>query len=310
VPRQIQIVYPSDQAERLLARLREFDGVIGTRLQRGASRHPPGDVISLDVLNRNLPALCRFLTEQEVGADASSSVSTSEPLSLVDASMATAIARDTSEATWEEMELFIGKESNMTVSAVMVMFISGIIATVGIATNALHLVLGAMMIAPGFLPIVRISLGIVARSAAWRRGVTDIFKAYVALSVGAALAALLLDLLGHPPLGAEASYLPAGTLISYWTTLTPLSLIASTVSGVAGAVLLATGRSVLTAGVMVALALVPGAAITGMGAVAGDFAVAAGGLLRWATDVAIVMVTALLVFVWKRTTVHKRSMTS
>lgn len=310
MPRQIQIVSPSERSNFLLTGLHGISGVIGTRLQRGASQQPPGDVISVDVLNRSLPVVCRFLADQGVGADQSSSFSTSEPRSLVQASAAEAIARDTSETPWEEIELIIGKESNMTINAMIVMFISGIVATIGIATNALHLVVGAMLIAPGFLPMVRVALGIVAEGAAWRRGLSDMLKGYAALAVGAALATLLLISLGKSPLGDEPSYLPAGTLISYWTSVTALSVTVSIVSGVVGTILVTTGRSVLTAGVMVALALVPGAALIGMGAVAGDLDVIAGGALRWAVDTAAVTLTSLLVLSWKRAAVHKRPMLS
>lgn len=310
MPRQIEIVCPSEQSDFLLARLQKIDGVIGTRLQRGGARQPPGDVISADVLNRSLAEVCRFLADQKVGEDGASSFSTSEPKSLVQSSAAEAIARDSSEVSWEEIELVIGHQSNMNLNAMMVMFVSGVIATIGIATNALHLVLGAMLIAPGFLPMVRISLGIVGKSRAWRRGLGDTFKGYAALAVGAALTTWLLIALGKSPLGAEASYLPAGTLISYWTSITVSSVVVTIVSGVVGTILLATGRSVLTAGVMVALALVPGAAITGMGAVTGELDMMIGGASRWALDASIVTIASLVVFSWKRAAVHRRPMSS
>jgi uncharacterized membrane protein len=210
--------------------------------------------------------------------------------------------------SWEEIEQVIGHQSNMTLNAVTVMFISGVIAAIGIATNALHIVLGAMLIAPGFLPMVRVSLGMVAESPSWRRGLIDILKGYAALAAGAAGATLLLVALGKPPLGEEASYLPAGTLISYWMSITGPSVAVSFVSGVVGTILLTTGRSVLTAGVMVALALVPGASLVGMGAVAGDLNVVGGGALRWTVDAVIVIITSLMVLLWKRASVHKRPM--
>ncbi len=60
-----------------------------------------------------------------------------------------------------------------------------------------------MLIAPGFLPLVRVSLGIVAQSPAWRRGLVDLIKGYAAV---AASATLLLIGMGKQPLGEEASY--------------------------------------------------------------------------------------------------------
>jgi hypothetical protein len=43
------------------------------------------------------------------------------------------------------MELVVAKNSNMTVDALAIMMISGVLAAIGIATNALHLVIGAML---------------------------------------------------------------------------------------------------------------------------------------------------------------------
>ncbi|MBM3492617.1 MAG: hypothetical protein FJX68_19690 [Alphaproteobacteria bacterium] len=48
------------------------------------------------------------------------------------------------------MELVIGKNSNMTGNALLVMLAAGVLAAIGIATNALHIVIGAMLIAPGY----------------------------------------------------------------------------------------------------------------------------------------------------------------
>jgi uncharacterized membrane protein len=83
-------------------------------------------------------------------------------------------------------------------------------------------------------------------------------------------------------------------------------LIVTTAAGAAGAILIATDRAVLTAGVMVGLALVPGAAITGLAAASGEFGLAWSGALRWLVEVAIVMAASLVVLSWKRRSVHRR----
>lgn len=100
---------------------------------------------------------------------------------------------------------------------------AGIIAAVGISTNALHLVVGAMVIAPGFETVVRIPLGIITDNVAWKRGVTDTLKGYGALLVASALTMLLLQVLGFDTLKGKASYLAEGALVSYWTTISATS---------------------------------------------------------------------------------------
>ena len=307
MPRIVEFTVASEKTEAVVERISAMQGLIGLRVQPGISRKPTGDVVTVEITNRSLPELTRLLSDQGAGRSSSTSFSTSEPISIVSASSADEIVEDVSEATWEEMEVVIAKNSNATATALLVMAISGVLATIGIATNALHIVVGAMLIAPGFQPIVRIALGVVGRNGAWRRGILHTLQGYLALAAGAAGTALFLQAIGKSPLGREASYLPAGVLISYWTTITVPSVVVTVVAGAAGALLIATNRAVLTAGVMVALALVPGAAIAALAAVSGEFELAADGALRWIMEAGIVFLASMLVLFWKRSRVHRRS---
>jgi hypothetical protein len=309
MPRRVEISVPPTETDALVQRISDLPGLIGLRLQPGASRKPPGDVISLEITNRGLPELIRLLQQNDIGTTPSRSFTTSEPISVVSSSSASAISADVSDATWEEMEVVIGKNSNVTGSAAVVMAIAGALATIGIATNALHIVIGAMLIAPGFQPIVRIALGLVGRGRAWRHGAADLGRGYLSLAAGAVAAALMLRLIGESAIGTtESSYLPAGVLVSYWTTITLPSLMVTTVAGTAGALLVATNRAVLTAGVMVALALVPGATIAVTAAMEGELDMAARAAMRWVIEVGLVLLTSALVLQWKQHRFHRRSM--
>lgn len=307
MPRSVQITVPSDQTDTLVAEIKSLTGLIGLSVQRGTSIHPPGDVISVEVSTRALHALMQRLDRQGFLASAAISTRTNQPLSVIASSQAEAIAADSSEATWEEMELTIARESNMTANGLLLMVSAGVIAAVGISTNALHLVIGAMVIAPGFEPISRIALGAVAHGRAWRRGLVDTAKGYLALALAAWATAVALRAIGVPPLGGEATYLPAGVLISYWASITAPGLLVSTVAGATGGLLIAANRSILTAGVMIALALVPAAALTGMALSVGDLTMFGKALLRWFIELLIVGLASALVFAWKRAQVQRRS---
>jgi hypothetical protein len=308
MPRTIQITVPSAEADALVGRLRSLPGVLGMSRQAGASLKPPGDIPRLNVLNRVWPQVMQFLDEAGVGSTAASSLSSAQPITLLSAPDAAQIANDSSEASWEEMALVIGQNSNMTIGAITVMAVAGIFATIGIATNALHLVLAAMLVAPGFQPIVRIALGWVGRSVTWRAGVRHVLIGYAVLIAAAAITAWWLQLIGTMPAGGESSYLPSGALITYWLKPTPESLMASFVAAIAGATLIASDRAVLTAGVMVGLALVPGATIAGIGIALGDGALITQGLLRWGTEFLCVVIGSLAVLGVVRATRQRRPM--
>jgi uncharacterized membrane protein len=227
---------------------------------------------------------------------------------VISASAAEAISRDTTEISWEEMEYSLARESNMRPNALVTMAAAGVFAVVGIDTGALHLVLAAMLIAPGFEPIVRVALGVIARSPVWKRGLKDFASGYAALLGGAALASLALVAMGRPLPAAETAYLRAGDLAQYWSSISGPTVLVSAVAGFAGAVLVSNNRSILTAGVMIALSLVPTIAMAGMGVVAGDLRLVVQSLGVWAADVAIVFLMSLLAFAWKRHTVQHRAM--
>jgi hypothetical protein len=305
MPRTVDIALTPAQSDRLLARVRMLDGLVGIRLQRGVSIQPPGDILSVDVTNRGLFELAHLLDAEGIGRTASTSWSSSEPLALVSQPSIEKVTRDISEATWEEVESRLAKESNSTISGLLLMALSGAIATAGLSTNALHLVIGAMVIAPAFEPITRIGLGLVSPGA-WRRGLLDFVKGYLALLVGAGLMAVLLRLVGYPETGQSPAYLPTNALVAYWLDLSAASVLVSSAGALAGALLIAANRTVLTAGVMIALALVPSAALIAIGVVEARGDLLLGGLVRWAVDVALVLVLSTLVFATKQAASHRR----
>ncbi|NJK85467.1 MAG: hypothetical protein HC906_05360, partial [Bacteroidales bacterium] len=59
------------------------------------------------------------------------------------------IERDNSEAIWEEILMTISKDSNTTNNTLILMFLSGCLAVMGLSTNSLHIVIAGMLIAPG-----------------------------------------------------------------------------------------------------------------------------------------------------------------
>lgn len=123
---------------------------------------------------------------------------------------------------------------------------------------------------PGFQPFARFTLGLVNGSPTWRAGPLDA--------------------------GGGGTYLAAQDLIVTWSTISWGGVLVGVVAGVAGGLLMAINRTVLTAGVMVALALVPTAALVPMALVAGDPVLAAGTALRFAVEVLLVLVTTAVVF--------------
>lgn len=300
MPRTVRLTVPTRFSDDLLARLRQLDA-FGLRMQPGASVDPPGDLVEVDVANEMLGPVMRIADEYGLGRPGGVSMSTSEPLSLISAT-GQAHTRERGATTKEELELTMGSDSTMTAEKVVVMGLAGLIAGIGILTDAIHIVVGAMVIAPGFQPFARFVLGVVNGSRpSWAGGLADIARAYGALLAGAAAAAVLGAAFGAAPLGAGlSSYLGAGTLLAYWTTLSWTGVAVGAAASVCGGLLMSINRTVLTAGVMVALALVPTAALVPMALIAGDVALASVALVRFLVEVGLVLIGSALVFGAKR----------
>jgi hypothetical protein len=307
--RVVEIVVPAGETEGLVQEIvAKLDHLIGLRVARGESREPAGDLVTLTVSNRSLYSLMRILQERGIGTRPGRSVTISEPVSVISMPSREIIEDDKMDVVWEEMDFTIMRESTMRVNGLLVMGAAGMLAAVGIATGALHLVIAAMVVAPGFEPITRIALGLVARSRVWTAAVRDTAKGYAALLLGAVLAALFLQGQGESLLTGGRDYLASEALLAHWIDFSPTSILVAAVAGSTGAVLIANNRSVLTAGVLIAHALIPPVAVIGLALVAGDLGLAVDSGLRWALEAGVVIVTGLLVFQWKRVAVQKRDM--
>ena len=130
-------------------------------------------------------------------------------------------------------------------------------------------------------------------------------RGYAALMAAAGITSLVLQMMDIPLTG-KSSYLPSGVLIEYWSKITVPGLLTTGIASIAGAVLLVSDRSVLTAGVMIALALVPAAALVPMALVSGEPGLAMAALFRGSIEFIAVLMFSALLFLWKRTSVYKR----
>lgn len=301
MPRTIQVTMPPERTETALDRLRRVDGVVGLALQRGASLNPPGDVVTVQATTDATRTVLRVLTD--LGVDNGWSILTSEPRSFLAKPYQNQLGVESNEVIWEEMAFLLRRETNPGTNYLALMTISGAIAAVGLWTDTLHVVIAAMVVAPGFEPLLRIPFGLIAgpRTLA-SRGLVSTLAGYLALALGAFLALLVLRVIDQD----RSTDLAARHWVGYWTRVTGSDLLLVTIAGLAGAFSVAAQRSVLTIGVMIALALIPGMAIAAMALGTGDLGLAAEGLGRWAVDATAVVVAGGAVLGVKQAVVHRR----
>lgn len=307
MPRVVELTVPPSVTDEVTGRLRDRDDVLTLRVLRGVSVQPPGDVIVAEVLDSGLADVMRLADGVGLGSDASVSLTTSLPQSVVSADAGERVARDRTTGTWEEVELIIGRESTMTPPKLLVMVLAGVFAAVGLQTGALHVIIGGMLVAPAYEPLARVSLGLINRSRGVRHGLHDFAAVYFALALGAALVGVLAAVIGSPLSSSSNTYLSTDVLERYWTTITWTSLLVGAAGGIGGGLLIVLNRRVLTTGIVIALALVPSLTLAVLELLDGELSLAARALLRWLVDVVFVVVGCALVFDIKRRTDGRRT---
>jgi hypothetical protein len=305
--RILEISLPKEHTHAVVSEIQASDHIIGIQIQRQASLKPPGDLLRVSATTDGVLSVMQLLESRQLLRSSDVTVTIMTTDATLSQPHNERIRQDFSDATWEEMESQIAKEGNIDINAIGLMMLAGAMAAVGIATNAIHVVIGAMVVAPGFEPILRIPLAIVSRGPSWRKGLADTAKAYAAILVGAAATTWVLQIPRSLSFDTSSDYLPVGVLVLYWTSLSLPSILVTGAAGIVGALVVAMRRSVLTAGVMIALALIPSAALVGMALVVGSYDVAGRAGLRWLVEVAGVLLAGLIVFGWKQLAVQKRS---
>lgn len=300
--RIITTVMTADQRRDVLRRLDGVPGVMAVIVQEGGSRTPAGDVLTLHVSNDAARLVLSRLGE--AGVLDHGIVTLGEPTALIAPGGQMLVDRETNEAAWEEVAALLRRDTNVGVNFLLLMAASGAIAALGITAGTTHIVVGAMLLAPGFEPVLRIAFGALTGGGGTgvASGIRSTFAGYAALAAGAAAAVLA---------GAALDGLPPGglrelSLVRYWTGIGPTGLLVSVLASVAGAAVVTSRRTVFAAGVMVALGLVPGAAIAGMGLVLGEWDTALMGLARWGAEAACVLAAGGLTLALKRRLLHAR----
>jgi uncharacterized hydrophobic protein (TIGR00271 family) len=300
MPRLLTFNIPAEGTDKLLAALRESGAAISLSVQRGASTGPRSDVVRMEATTDGVRRTMDLLRTR--GMHEELAYSTSELDSVIAPEYEERLSRETSESTWSEMAFFIRHESNLTLNYLAFMGLSGGVAAVGLWKNAPHIVVGAMLIAPAMLPLLRISFGLVGsdRTLAMR-GINSTLAGYAAVIIGALVTTAVLRVVDPISLEQFRSY----AWVGFWSTLSPAAVVVAIVAAAAGCFAVSARRVVPLAGVLIALDLVPATGMTGMALVLGDPGFAAQNLGRASVDAGLVLVVGAVVLGLKRWRMHR-----
>ena len=246
-------------------------------LERAAKR-PEGDVILCDVAREDASVIVSDLKELEIHRDGSIAMEdidslVSEP---ADRAVHAAEGMPTDAVVWEEVESRTSENIELSASFLAFMTLAMFIAAVGILTDQLILIIGAMVVGPEFGPIAGLSVAAVQRRLELAR------RSLVALSVGlvvgilaAAIFTLLIELAGLVPDDFSQEGHPFTDFIS---NPDAFSFIVAFIAGMAGVLSLTNAKSGALVGVLISVTTIPAAANIGVAGALGDWDEAAGAL--------------------------------
>jgi len=267
----LRIVVPSHQADHALELLDAVPSVCNVVYLRGVAQRPEGDVILCDVTREDASVIVSDLRELDIDKEGSISmevVDSQISQAAMEAEKASA-GLPSDAVVWEEVESRTSENVELSGSFLAFMVLAMLIAMVGILTDQLILIIGAMIVGPEFGPIA----GICVAAAEKRR---DLFRRSLrALAVGfplgitaTFLAVLLLNGLGLVP---ESFTQGVQTFTQFISSPDGWSFLVAFLAGIAGMLSLTSAKSGALVGVLISVTTIPAAANIGVAAALGDW---------------------------------------
>ena len=308
----LRLVVPPELVDPVLGVLRETESVYGIVHLRGVAERPTGDLVTCEVAREDASIvvgdLCR-LGLDDVGSIVLESVDTAVSETARRAERVAA-GSPADAVVWEEVEARTSEGTELSSSFLVFMVVATLIAGVGILTDSIILIIGAMVVGPEFGPLAALCVALVERRLDFAR------RSAVALAVGFPAAIL-------------ATYL--GTLVFQWIGEAPddardhpetlfisspswFSVVVALLAGVAGMLSLTTAKSGAIVGVLISVTTIPAAANVGVAAAYSEWdevGGAASQLIINLVSIVVAGVATLLAQRWgyaRRRERHRRSL--
>jgi uncharacterized hydrophobic protein (TIGR00271 family) len=266
----LRIVVPSHQSGHAMDLLENTPSVCNLILLERAARRPEGDVILCDVAREDASVIVSDLKELQIHEEGSIAMEDIDSLVSESADRAVHAAEGlpTDAVVWEEVESRTSENIELSASFLAFMTLAMLIAAVGILTDQIVLIIGAMVVGPEFGPIAGLSVAAVQRRTEVAR------RSFIALAVGfpvgitaTFLLTLALDAAGLVPSGFTQEGHPFTDFIS---SPDQFSFLVAFLAGFAGVLSLTSTKSGALVGVLISVATIPAAANIGVAAALGD----------------------------------------
>jgi len=289
----LRIVVPNHQAEHTLDLLDNIPSVCNLIYLERAARKPEGDVILCDVAREDASVVISDLRELNVDVDGSIAIEE------IDSAISAAAIRAERAAdgmpsdavVWEEVESRTSENVELSAGFLVFMAVAMMIAAVGIFTDQVVLIIGAMVVGPEFGPIAGLCV-----AAVQLRG--DLLKrSLLALAIGFPLGitatfllSLALNAVGLVPSDFAEENHPFTEFIS---SPTFFSFLVAYLAGTAGVLSLTSAKSGALIGVLISVTTIPAAANIGVAAAFGDWSEWVGAMAQLSLNLSAILLAGI-----------------
>jgi uncharacterized hydrophobic protein (TIGR00271 family) len=303
----LRIVAPSYQAQHVLDLLGGIPSVCNLVYLERAARKPEGDVILCDVAREDTSVVVGDL--RELSIDVEGSIAMEE----VDSQISAAALRAEKAApgapsdavVWEEVESRTSENVELSASFLAFMAVAMMIAAVGIVTDQLVLIIGAMVVGPEFGPLAGLCVAAVQRRGDLLR--RSLIAVVVGFPVGITATFLLVVALNVTGLVPDSFAQEDHPFTEFISNPDFFSFLVAYLAGTAGVLSLTAAKSGALIGVLISVTTIPAAANIGVAAALGDWSEWGGAMGQLSLNLAAILLAGVgTLYLQRRLYRHRR----
>jgi uncharacterized hydrophobic protein (TIGR00271 family) len=294
----LRLIVPAERSAAVTELLERSPGATHVVHLPGAARQPPGDLLTADVANDAASLLLADLNALGVTLDGAITLIPVEVSESTGARQARQASADPTGGSivWEALAARAQDAAVLDGPFLTFMALAAVIATVGLLTGSVVLLIGAMIVGPDFGPLVGICFAIVERNA--RRALHALATLTIGLATVSITAWLATEIAVQTGLAAATFDEPV--LTTFVSHPNRWSVVIALAAGGAGMLTVATQKSGALVGVLVSVTTIPAAAHAGLSAAYRDWEAVEGSLLQLLANVACIAVAGVVTLVVQR----------
>lgn len=266
----LRLIVPPDLLDVVLRTLEDAPEVTNLWRLPGAATKPPGDLVSCDVAKEEGSSILQELRAHGLEERGSIAVEVVDASLSLGAAEAEHIARGSpaDAIVWEEIESRVSESAVLSMSYLVFMTIATMIGAIGLITDSIVLIIGAMVVGPEYGPLAGICVALIeGRPQLVAKSLRALAVGFPVAMIAAWVLTLALKATGIAPevLDPADHELTLFVVRPNW-----FSAIVAILAGVAGMLALVSAKAGPLIGVLISVTTIPAAANVAVGVAYGS----------------------------------------